>query len=231
MSLNRMGAACAAVLGLGWLVAVATNLIFWTPQIQALGPAFWDDSRLFFPFVNQNLVTWRVFHMGTTTGLMALVGLVGVLAQVRQDDDRWLPLTILGLVGAVFALIASLIDHLGTPMLAQLGLGNQVVVNQIFNYMEPWRDAGLKTVSYFFMGLWVLWLGGGWLRDGARWLGIFSRVTGVALLLLGVIEAMTPAPLIYTLGETGIGGVVFLLLPVWGLWVARWFWQRELGQG
>ena len=228
MSLNRLGTLFAGVLGLGWLTAVATNLIFWSSQIQALPPDFWDDSGQFLAFVADNQLTWRVFHVGTTVGLMALVGLVGALAQVRRDDERWLPLTMLGLVGALLALLASLIDHLGTPVLARLSAGNAIIVSQVWQFMEPVRDAGMKTVSYYFMGAWVLWLGGGWLADGARRLGLFSRVTGVALLLLGLIETMTPAPLIYMLGETGAGGAVFLLLPVWGLWVARWFWQREL---
>lgn len=48
------------------------------------------------------------------------------------------------------------------------------------------------------------------------------------LVLLALVEAMVPPPLAYTVGETGFGGFVVLLIPIWSLWLARWFWQREL---
>jgi len=61
-------------------------------------------------------------------------------------------------------------------------------------------------------------------------LGQFTRIVGLALVLLALIEALVPPPLAYTIGETGIGGLAILLIPVWGLWLARWFWQREVAE-
>jgi hypothetical protein len=228
MSYNRLGALSAGLLGMGWLLAIAVQLIFWLPQTRGLDPSTWDDGRQVLFFVHENPITWRVFHIGTTGGLMGLVLLVPLLAEENKEDARWLALTAAGLVGATFALFASLIDHLGTPALARLSAGSGLTAHHIWEFMEPWRDAGLKTISYWFLGIWTLWLGGCWVGRGTHRLGRFSQFVGLALLILALIETVLPPPLIYTLGETGLGGMVFLLLPAWGLWTARWFWQREL---
>ncbi|MCA9918211.1 MAG: hypothetical protein KC445_09675 [Anaerolineales bacterium] len=227
MSYNRLGTLAAGILGLGWLVAVGVNLGIWFPQIQQLPAGFWDDADLFMAFVRDNVVSWQVFHIGTTLGLCAAVFLVSHLAELGVGDSRARAFTTLGTVGAVFGLVASLVDQLGTPVLARFALGNPIVVAQVWDYTEPIRDAGLKTVSYAFLGLWLIWLAGKLLAESLR-LGQFTRVLGVALLLLALIEAMVPPPLAYTVGETGFGGFVVLLFPFWGLWLARWFWQREL---
>ncbi|MFQ5401210.1 MAG: hypothetical protein ACE5E7_16635 [Anaerolineae bacterium] len=228
MSHNRLGTLCAGLLGLGWLAAVAINLIFWFPQVQALGPEFWDDGQLFLAFVRDNAVTWKLFHLGATIGLAGLILLIPLLAELDGQDTRRQAFTAVGLVGAVFVLLATLIDFLGTPVLARLAAGDLPFVEQIWQFMEPWRDAGLKTLSYWFLGIWALWVGGRWrLHDELR-LGRFSQVMAAALLLLALIETAVPRPFVYALGETGLGGVAFLLLPIWGLWTAHWFWQREL---
>lgn len=228
MTYNRLGTLAAGLMGLGWLAAVVVQLVFWLPQLRGLPPELWDDSRLFLTFVRDNMITWRAFHIGTTAGLMALVMLVGLLVELDPSDKRRWGLTAVGLIGALFGLLASLIDHLGTPVLARLAAGNDLIAGQIWLFVETWRDAGLKTVSYWFLGFWVWWLGGRWLAQNVRGLGRFSQITGGALLWLALVESITPKPFIYTLGETGTGGFVVLLFPFWGLWVARWFWGREL---
>ncbi|MEZ4642159.1 MAG: hypothetical protein R3E31_05355 [Chloroflexota bacterium] len=226
MSTNRLGTLSAALVGIGWGAAIAINLIFWLPQ--HLDPSFWDNGEQFLSFVRDNTLTWRAFHIGATSGLMALLFLIGLLANLDENDPRRMAFTLVGAIGAFAALLASLIDHLGTPVLARLAAGNSLIVLQIWQFVEPWRDAGLKTVSYWFLGIWALWIGGRWLAQSTRRLGRFSQVMGIALLLLALIESMVPQPLIYTLGETGVGAAVFLLLPIWGFWAARWFWEREL---
>lgn len=227
MSYNRLGTLAAGLLGVGWLAAVGINLFVWFPQIQELPPGFWDDSDLFLGFVRDNTITWQIFHIGTTVGLCAAVFLVGLLAELGQGDGRSRAFTTLGTVGAVFGLVASLVDQLGTPVVARFAQGNPLFVAQIWDYMEPIRDSGLKTVSYAFLGLWLVWLAGKLLLASPR-LGQFTRILGWALLLLALVEALVPPPLAYTIGETGFGGFVVVLFPVWGLWLARWFWQREL---
>ncbi|MCA9897532.1 MAG: hypothetical protein H6654_15170 [Ardenticatenaceae bacterium] len=227
MSYNRLGTLAAGILGLGWLVAVGVNLGVWYPQMQTLPPGFWDDGDLFLAFVRDNALSWQVFHIGTTVGLCAAVFLVGLLAEFGAGDNRARAFTTLGTVGAVFGVIASLLDQLGTPVVARFALGNPLFVAQIWEYMEPFRDAGLKTISFAFMGLWLIWLAGK-LGLESRRLGQFTTASGVALVLLALVEAMVPPPLAYTVGETGFGGFVVLLIPIWSLWLARWFWQREL---
>jgi hypothetical protein len=229
MSYNRLGTLAAGVLGLGWLVAVGVNLGVWFPLIQELPPGFWDDSDLFLGFVRDNAISWQVFHIGATLGLCAAVFLVGLLAELGKGDGRSRAFTSLGTVGAVFGLVASLVDQLGTPVVARFAQGNPLFVSQIWDYMEPIRDSGLKTISFAFMGLWLIWLAGKLIVDSRR-LGQFTRVVGVALVLLALIEALVPPPLAYTIGETGFGGLATLLIPIWGLWLARWFWQRELAE-
>lgn len=229
MSYNRLGTLAAGVMALGWLVAVGVNLFVWFPQIQNLPPGFWDNSELFLAFVRENALSWRIFHIGTTVGLCTAVFLVSHLAELGKGDSCARGFTTLGIVGAVFGLVASLIDQLGTPVVARFAQGNPLFVAQIWDYMEPIRDSGLKTVSFAFMGLWLIWLAGK-LRPHSLRLGQFTNVVGIALTLLALIEALIPPPWAYTVGETGIGGFAVLLIPVWGLWLARWFWQRELAE-
>ncbi len=227
MSYNRLGTLAAGLLGLGWLVAVGVNLGVWFPMIRELPPGFWDDSDLFLAFVRDNAVSWQIFHIGAAVGLCAAVFLVGLLAELGAGDGRTRAFTTLGTVGAVFGLVASLIDQLGTPVVARFAQGNPMFVAQIWDYVEPIRDSGLKTISFAFMGLWLIWLAGKLILDSRR-LGQFTLATGIALTLLAIIEMLVPPPLAYTVGETGIGGLAVLLIPIWGFWLARWFWQREL---
>lgn len=229
MSYNRLGTLAAGVLGLGWLVAVGVNLFVWFPKIQQLPSGFWDDSDLFFAFVRENAISWRVFHVGAGLGLVAAVFLVSHLAELGAGDKCARGFTTLGIVGAVFGLVASLIDQLGTPVIARFAAGNPLFVSQIWAYMEPIRDSGLKTVSFALLGLWLLWLATKLLLESRR-LGQFTRIVGIALLLLGLVEALVPPPLAYTVGETGAGGLAILLIPMWALWLARWFWQQELAE-
>jgi hypothetical protein len=227
MSYNRLGTLAAGLLGLGWLVAAGVNVGIWFPQIQQQQPGFWDDSALFLAFVRENALSWRIFHIGAAVGLCAAVFLVAHLAELGKGDSCARGFTTLGIVGAVFGLIASLTDQLGTPVIARFALGNPLFVSQIWEYMEPIRDSGLKTISFAFLGLWLIWLAGKLKLESQRF-GQFTHVVGIALVLLALIEALVPPPLAYALGETGIGGLAVLLIPIWGLWLARWFWQREL---
>ncbi len=229
MSYNRLGTLAAGLLGLGWLVAIGVNLGVWLPQIQEFPPGFWDNGDLFLAFVRDNALSWQVFHVGTTVGLCAAVFLVGLLSDlgVAEVDGRARAFTTLGTVGAVFGLVASLIDQLGTPVVARFAQGNPLFVAQIWDYMEPIRDSGLKTISFAFMGIWLIWLADRLIVESRR-LGQFTLATGIALSLLALVEMLVPPPLAYTIGETGIGGFVILLIPIWSFWLARWFWQREV---
>lgn len=229
MSYNRLGTLAAGLLGLGWLVAVGVNLLVWFPLIQEMPPDFWDNADLFLAFVRDNRISWQAFHVGTTVGLAAAVFLVGLLAELGQGDSRARAFTTLGTVGAVFGLVASLVDQIGTPVLARFALGNPIFVNQIWGFVEPVRDTGLKTVSFAFMGLWLIWLAGRLILHTRR-LGQFTLAAGIGLVLLAIVEALVLPPLAYTIGETGIGGFVVLLFPIWAFWLASWFWQREVAE-
>jgi len=229
MSFNRLGTLAAGLLGLGWLVAVVVNLFVWFPLIQQMPPDFWDNADLFLAFVRDNRISWQAFHVGTTVGLCAAVFLVGLVAELGQGDGRSRAFTALGTVGAVFGLVASLVDQLGTPVLARFALGNPIFVNQIWGFIEPVRDAGLKTASFAFMGLWLIWLAGRLILRTRR-LGQFTLAAGIGLVLLAIVEALVPPPLAYTVGETGLGGFVVLLFPIWAFWLASWFWQREVAE-
>lgn len=227
MSYNRLGTLAAGLLGLGWLTAVVVNLFVWFPIIRELPAGFWDDADLFLAFVRDNRISWQAFHVGTTVGLCAAVFLVGLLAELGEADNRTRAFTTLGTVGAVFGLVASLVDQLGTPVVARFALGNPLFVAQIWSYMEPIRDSGFKTVSFAFMALWLIWLAGRLILQSRR-LGQFTLAAGIGLVLLAIVEALAPPPLAYTVGETGVGGFVVLLFPIWAFWLAGWFWQREV---
>jgi hypothetical protein len=239
MSFNRLGTLAAGILGLGWLAAVIINLFVWQPQLAELGPEVWNESFRFLPFVYANLVSWRFFHIGTTTGLMGLVVVIGLLSSLNREDKRWLAFTAVGLTGAILALLASLFDHLATPVLARYAQlpeveatarSGQLIASIVWEAIEPFRDAGMKTVSYWFIGFWVIWQGGHWRRLEVLRLGQFSQILGWGLLVLAFIETMIPQPWVNIIGETGYAGFVVLLFPIWGLWTAAWFWGQEVAE-
>jgi hypothetical protein len=231
MTYNRLGTLLAGLFGLGWLLAVAVSLLFWTPQTLEVGVGFWYDTQAFLSFVLRNTVSWQVFHLGANLGLIALILLIPLLQELFHDDPRHRAMSTAGVVGALFLLVASLIDQLGTPTLARYIPGNPLVAFQIWEWVEPWRDLGLKTVSYWLLGFWLLWLSGRFLTVAAtRKFGRFSQVLAVGLLLLAFVKTFMPAPLIFYLSETGAGGLVVALFPLWGFWLAYWFWRRETAE-
>jgi hypothetical protein len=229
MTYNRLGALLAGIFGLGWLLAVAISLLFWLPQAAQVGIGFWYDTGPFLGFVLRNTVSWQVFHTGANLGLVALILLIPLLEELFTDDPRRRAMSTAGIVGAVLFLLASLIDQFGSPVLARYMAGNPAIAFQIWEWMEPWRDMGLKTVSYWLLGFWLLWVGGRFLiLERMRRFGRFSQVVAGGLLFLAFVKTVMPAPFIFYLSETGAGGVVLLLFPVWGFWLARWFWRQEV---
>ncbi|MFO7539420.1 MAG: hypothetical protein R6X32_15375 [Chloroflexota bacterium] len=228
MTYNRLGALLAGIFGLGWLLAIAINLLFWLPQTMQVGLGIWYDAGGFLSFVQRNVVSWQVFHVGVNLALLALIMLIPLLEELFNDDPRRRALSTAGVAGGLLLLLASLIDQFGSPVLALHMAGNPMFSFQIWGWMEPWRDLGLKTASYWLLGFWMLWLSGRFLLgEGMGKFGRFSQVLAVGLLLLAFVKTFVPAPLLYYLSETGAGGVIGLLFPVWGLWLARWFWRRE----
>lgn len=231
MTYNRLGAVLAAILGLGWLIAIAVSLLFWTPQTMAVGLDLWYDAGLFLSFVLRNTVSWQVFHIAANLGLLALILLIPLLQPLFASDPRHQAMGTAGVIGAVLLLLASLLDQLGSPALARHIPANPVIAFQIWEWIEPWRDTGLKTTSYWLLAVWLLWLGGRFvLLEGMEKFGRFSQIAAGGLFFLAVVKTFLPAPLIYYLSETGGGGVVLLFFPVWGFWLARWFWQRETAE-
>jgi hypothetical protein len=231
MTYNRLGAVLAAILGLGWLIAIAVSLLFWTPQTMAVGLDLWYDAGLFLSFVLRNTVSWQVFHIAANLGLLALILLIPLLQPLFASDPRHQAMGTAGVIGAVLLLLASLLDQLGSPALARHIPANPVIAFQIWEWIEPWRDTGLKTTSYWLLAVWLLWLGGRFvLLEGMEKFGRFSQIAAGGLFFLAVVKTFLPAPLIYYLSETGGGGVVLVFFPVWGFWLARWFWQRETAE-
>ncbi len=237
MSFNRLGTLAAGVLGIGWLVAVGINLFVWQPQLQDVSNNFWGSSATVLNFVQDNVISWRYYHIGTTLGIIGLIVVIALLSQMNLEDNRWLALTAVGLTGALFALIASLFDQFATPVMARFARlseldatprSGQLIAGHVWEIMEPWRDNGLKTVSFWLIGFWTLWQSGHWQQQGAARLAQFTKVVGWALLLLAFVETMVPEPWVFTIGEAGFGGLVFVLFPIWGLWTASWFWKREV---
>jgi hypothetical protein len=227
MTYNRLGALLAGIFGLGWLLAIGVSLLVWTPQTLPMGVGLWYDSAVFLSFVAQNSVSWQVFHYSANLGLLALTMLIPLLQGLFLSDPRHRALSTAGIVGAVLLLLASFIDQFGSPALARHLSDNPVAALQIWEWMEPWRDLGLKTASYWLLGFWLLWLGGRFLTlEGMERFGRFSQIAAGGLFFLAVVKTFVPAPLIYYLSETGGGGAVLLLFPVWGFWLAHWFWRR-----
>lgn len=230
MNENRFGTLCAALVALGWGVAVAVNLFVWTPQLAAAGfnPLFYEDGRAFLAFVSANRASWGVFHVGANVALAALIPLITLLCITRRTDILHDTMRILGQLGAFSALIASLFDQLATPVLARWATGNNTAALTMWEAIEPFRDGGLKTIAFFFLGLWAIWVSTAWRQDGGIWLGRLTLVMGWGLVLVAAADSLLPLPWRNIIGETGVLGLVLLLIVPWALLVGRWFWQREL---
>ncbi|MCA9980404.1 MAG: hypothetical protein KDD89_06220 [Anaerolineales bacterium] len=228
MTYNRFGTLLSILFTLGWLIAIGVNLIVWFPQLLGADPMFYDHGREYLLFVAENQLSWAIFHIGASSALLILLPLISHLSQLRATDPNQPALQTIGLVGAFSALLASLIDQFATAVLARWQHGNIDVAYQLWETMEPFRDNGLKTLSFLLLGVWALWLAGAWLGTNYphRRLGRFTQVIGGGLLLLGLIELAVPLPWRNIIGETGVAGLV--LFPFWGMALARWFWQAEL---
>ncbi len=230
MTHNRFGTILALLFTLGWTVAIGVSLFIWMPQLLGQEPLFHEHGREYLPFVAQNNLSWAIFHIGATGGLIVLLVLISHLSQLRATSPIQPAMHTLGLLGAFSGLLASLIDQFATPVLARWQHGNMTVAFQLWETIEPFRDDGLKTLSFLLLGLWTLWIAGVWQQpeNNAPRLARFTQFVGVSLLILGLIELAIPLPWRNILGETGVAGLTLLLLPIWGTWLARWFWQREL---
>ncbi len=224
MSKNRLGALLAGLVGVGWTIAVGVSAVFWLPQQLNIDPYFYEDGRQFLSFVAENPVSWRVFHLGTMVALLAQLPLIELLSAEIESPLRPVMHRI-GVMGAAFALLASLIDQFMTPVLAEWGgLGNVPVAVFIWESVEPFRDNGLKTLSFLMLGIWLTWLGR---KSAADWVQKVSFGVGLGLLLLGVVEALVPLPWRNQIGETGVLGLILFGLPFWGFVVANYFWEQE----
>lgn len=228
MSTYRWGTLLAGIFALGWSLALGIMLGLWLPQLWGVDPLFYEEAQQFLPFVAANPVSWRVFHVGTTAALLALLPLLSHLSHIHPDQYKRPLWQTLGLTGGAAALLASLIDQFSTPYLAQIGAGNIPVGIHLWQALEPFRDAGLKTVSFLLLGAWLVWLSSGWEVAAEKRPRLISQMTGWAVLVLGLIELLVPLPWKNMVGETGIAGFALLLLPVWGFVIAHWFWQQEL---
>ena len=226
MTYNRLGALLTTLFGLGWLIAIAISLFLWTPKTAVLGIELWYTAEPVLTFVGQNEASWQLFHYAVNLGLIALIILIPLFDELFTIDPRRRAMSTVGVIGAVFLLLASLIDQFGTAVLARHLEDNPVIVLQIWEWMEPWRSLGLKATSYWLLGLWLLWLSSHFLLlEGAKKFGRFSQIAAIGLLWLGFVKTVIPPPLVYYLDETGAGSLVLLFFPVWGFWLARWFWQ------
>lgn len=235
MSYYRFGTLLALLFALGWVLAVGVSLFIWMPQLAGVAPLFYEDGREYLRFVAANQLSWAIFHVGATGGLLALLPLISHLTQLKKDDANHTAVQTLGLLGGLSALTASLIDQFATPVLARWQHGNIDVAFHLWETIEPFRDDGLKTLSFLLLGLWAVWLAGVWLQPTtppyAPKLGRFTQLVGGALLLLGFIELALPLPWRNIWGETGAGGLVLVLLPLWGFALAYWLWHEELKTG
>lgn len=227
MNINRLGTGAAGFVGLGWSVAVAVNLGVWMPQLLGRNPAFYERGNEYLRFVHDNQTSWAIFHLGASGGLLALLPLIFLLTSGRGDTLTHRLMALVGLFGATCGLMASLIDQFSTPVLARYGL-NRLEIIQLWEAMEMFRDNALKTLCFFFLGVWAIWLVKNYPPTAPRPVIWLTHIVGWGLLVLGLVEALLPLPWRNMVGETGLLGAVLLFIPLWGFAVAYWFWQQAL---
>lgn len=227
MNMNRLGTVAASFVGLGWSVAVTISLGVWMPQLLGRTPMFHERGNEYLRFVHDNQISWAIFHIGASGGLLALLPLIFLLTSGRGDTLTHRLMAGVGLFGAVCGLMASLIDQFSTPVLARYGLNRQEMIH-LWEAMEMFRDNALKTLCFFFLGVWAIWLGKHLPASAPRPVVWLTPLVGWGLLVLGVVEAIVPLPWRNMVGETGVLGAVLLFIPLWGFAVAYWFGQEAL---
>lgn len=224
----RWGAICAFASGVVFLVP----LVFYFYLLPAAGSSATHAQD---PY---SFLAWLAVHgsirvaLWWTVCLAFLIVLFGVPFTLRRKLEDFSPTAarlaeLAGILGAFTLILASLLLAAGEMPLAQAFIDAseeaQPAIVAIYEWQRLATALLFDVLGFFLLGVWIFVSNAIGLRSGAMpkgigWFGVvasllcFSFVTGY----------MTK---IEWLGETGIGALAFLAVPLWLIWLGVVFWK------
>jgi hypothetical protein len=223
------------VLAAGMLIFAGTILGLVGRQL--LVPGFDVQPDLYLP--------WLASNGGAFLGVHVLISFVLVLFMLAVptrlygrfqaiDADLALAGLIAALIGFGLQLLLSIIDGWGSPGLGRMYVGSSGELRQslaaLWQWMDAWRNGGMKTVSFGALAVWLLI--SGWLmrRSPDPW----PKFGKFCFVYAGLMSAMTLAEILDTVTQNpGVHGLVQLLmlvnlvifLVIWGVWNGLILWR------
>jgi len=168
------------------------------------------------------------FRLGEAVGvfgyyLLYLPAALYLWQWLRPRAPGWLDLSTAFGLGAIFigvvgaALRATVIPSMMTAY-AQAGEAQREALASSFQLLAAVVFDGIGALEYILFGVW--WLGVGLaLQAERRWLGVCLTLLGACYLLAGAGYFLQVPAL------RSLEGIVFLVLPVWALWLGITLWR------
>ena len=199
---NRLASFASFVLAAGMVIFAGTLLAL------ALGqqPGYDLDPDLYLRWLSTNGGAFLAVHMLISFVLVLFMASVPIRLYRRFqaiDGDLASAGLTAALIGFGLQLLLTIVDGWGSPVLGRMYAGSSGELRQslaaLWQWMDAWRNGGLKTVSYGALAGW-LWTNG-WLmrRSTGAWpkFGAFCLVYAAsmsALTLADIIETVTQNP-------------------------------------
>ena len=187
-----------------------------------------------------SFLPWMAVHGGVRTALWwtvclaFLIMLFGVPSALRKKLENLAPSAarmaeLAGILGPFTIILASLLLAAGEPPLAQAYVEAGEEARQAIVAIYEWQRLAtailFDVLGFFLIGLWIFIGSVAGLRSrelpkGIGWFGVVSGVLCFAI-AVGYVTKLE------WLGETGVGVLSFLAMPVWLIWLGIVFWRNS----
>lgn len=224
----RWGAVCAIASGVVFLVPLVFYF-FLLPRAGSSATHAQDPS---------SFLPWMAVHGGVrvalwwTVCLAFLIALFGVPYALRKKLEYLHPTAarlaeLAGILGSFTIILASLLLVAGELPLAQAYVGASEEARHAIVAIYEWQRLATALLfdvfAFVLLGIWIFvssvaGLRSGGLPKGIGWFGVVTALLCFSF-SVGYVTKMG------WLGETGLGVLSFLALPVWLIWLGVVFWR------
>lgn len=228
----------ACLIRWGAISAIASGIVFLAPlffYFYLLPEAGSSPTHALDPY---NFLPWMVDHgsvriaLWWTVILAFLLAIFGVPFALRKKLENSNSVAaklaeLAGILGSFTIILASLLLAAGELPLAQAfveaGEEARLAIVAIYNWQRLATALLFDVLGFFLLGLWIIvssivGLRTSGLPRGLSWFGIVTAVLNFSV-AIGYVSK------IEWLGETGLGALAFLAVPVWLIWLGIVFWK------